>query len=115
MFTRTKGSEIMNIELLKELLIIAIASGVIMTLFVQKIKESFTFKKGNRVVFISFFTNMVLGTLFAISFSNANLINAIWVGFFSFVGADTIYKVLEDKVFKSIKELEKEEEIEYDL
>ena len=113
MFTRTKGSEIMNIELLKELLIIAIASGVIMTMFIQKIKETFTIN-GGMVIIVSFILNMIIGTLFAISFSDVNLINAIWVGFFSFVGADTIYKTLEDKVFKSIKELEKEE-IEYDL
>ena len=104
----------MNIELLKELLIIAIASGVIMTMFIQKIKETFTIN-GGTVIIVSFVLNMIIGSLFAISFSNANLINAIWVGFFSFVGADTIYKTLEDKVFKSIKELEKEEEIEYDL
>lgn len=105
----------MNIELLKEVLIVAICSGAIMTLFIQKIKESIEIKKSNTIIIISFFTNIVLGTLFAISFSDVNLINAIWVGFFSFVGADTIYKTLEDKVFKSIKELEKEEEIEYDL
>ena len=104
----------MKIELLKELLIIAIASGVIMTMFIQKIKETFNIN-GGMVIIVSFILNMIIGSLFAISFSNANLINAIWVGFFSFVGADTIYKTLEDKVFKSIKKIEKEEEIEYDL
>ncbi len=97
----------MNIELLKELLLIAIASGVIMTLFVQKIKETFKIN-GGTVIIVSFILNLIIGTLFALNFSEANLINAIWVGFFSFVGADTIYKTLEDKVFKSIKEQKKE-------
>lgn len=105
----------MNIELLKELLIIAIASGVIMTPFVQKIKESTEIKKSRTIIRISFSVNMIIGSLFALTFSDVNLIYAIWVGFFSFLGADTIYKTLEDKVFKSIKELEKEEEIKYDL
>ncbi len=104
----------MKIELLKELLVIAIASGVIMTMFIQKIKETFNIN-GGMVIIVSFILNMIIGSLFAISFSDVNLIYSIWVGFFSFVGADTIYKTLEDKVFKSIKELEKEEEIEYDL
>lgn len=102
----------MNIELLKELLIIAIASGVIMTMFIQKIKETFKIKGGN-VIIISFLLNMIIGTLFALTFSDVNLIYALWVGFFSFVGADTIYKTLEDKIFKSIKKIE--EEIKYDL
>lgn len=103
----------MNIELLKELLIIAIVSGVIMTMFIQKIKEAFIIK-GGTVIIVSFILNMIIGSLFAISFSDVNLIYSIWVGFFSFVGADTIYKTLEDKVFKSIKKIE-EEEIEYDI
>jgi len=104
----------MNVELLKELLLIAIANSVVMTLFIQKIKE--TFNVNNKmIVFISFVINMVIGSLFSLSFSDVTFINSLWIGFFSFVGADTIYKTLEDKVFKSIKELEKEEEIEYDL
>lgn len=109
----------MNVELLKELLLIAIANSVVMTLFIQKIKE--TFNTSNKAtVLLSFLLNMVIGCLFALSFSDVTFINSLWIGFFSFVGADTIYKTLEDKVFKSIKELKKEkeeevEEIKYDL
>ena len=108
----------MNVELLKELLLIAIANSVVMTLFIQKIKETFNVNS-KMIVFISFVINMVIGSLFSLSFSDVSLINSIWIGFFSFVGADTIYKTLEDKVFKSITELKKEkeevEEIKYDL
>lgn len=108
----------MNVELLKELLLIAIVNSVIMTLFIQKIKETFNVNS-KMIVFISFVINMVIGSLFSLSFSDVTFINSLWIGFFSFVGADTIYKTLEDKVFKSIKELEKKEEeveeIKYDL
>lgn len=104
----------LNIELLQSLLVIAIASGVIMTALVQKIKEGFSFKNSKNIVKISFLINMILGTLFALTFSNATIIFGLWTGLFSFIGADLVYKALEDKVFKSfavIKE-EKIEEIE---
>ena len=52
----------MNVELLKELLLIAIANSVVMTLFIQKIKE--TFNTSNKsTVLLSFLLNMVIGCL----------------------------------------------------
>lgn len=98
----------LNIELLKAILVIAIASGVIMTALVQKIKESINIKDSKIIVVISFITNMVLGTLFALWFSDVVLISALWVGLFSFIGADLIYKALEDKVFKSFDKISEE-------
>ena len=44
---------------------------------------------------------MIFGTLFALTFSEAKLQESLWVGLFSFVGADTLYKTFEDKIFKS--------------
>ena len=44
---------------------------------------------------------MIFGTLFALTFSDAKLQESLWVGLFSFVGADTLYKTFEDKIFKS--------------
>ena len=105
----------MKIELLKELLVTAIASGVVMTLFIQKIKESFTFRKSSYITLISVIVNMILGTLFALNFSNVSFVNALWVGFFSFIGADIIYKSLEDKIFKSLDVIKNEQEEEIDL
>lgn len=102
----------LNLDLIKNILIIAIASSVITTAFVQKVKETIEFKKSNRLVIISFVVSMVLGTLFALSFSDINLINALWVGLVSFIGADTIYKLFEEKLFKPFGEIYKKETIE---
>ena len=91
----------LNLELIKNLLIISVASSVITTSLVQKIKESFTFKKSSCIIIVSFVVSMIFGTLFALTFSEAKMVESLWVGLFSFVGADTLYKAFEDKIFKS--------------
>ena len=102
----------LDLDLIKNILVISIASSIITTAFVQKIKEAIEFKKSNRVVIVSFFVSMLLGTLFSLSFSNTNLINSLWVGLMSFLGADTIYKMFEEKVFKPFSEIYKKEVVE---
>lgn len=105
----------LKIELLKNVLTIAIASGIVLTVVVQKVKEIVKFKDSTRVGILAFILNMILGTAFALIFSDVKLIYALSVGFFSWVGADVIYNALEDKIFKSleiIKEEQKEPEID---
>lgn len=102
----------LDFDLIKNVLIIAIASSIITTSFVQKIKEAITFKKSNRLVIVSFVVSMTIGTLFSLSFSDVNLINALWVGLMSFIGADTIYKMFEDKIFKPFGEIHKNRVVE---
>lgn len=102
----------LKFDLIKNILIIAMASGIITTAFVQKVKETIKFKKSNRLVIISFIVSMILGTLFSLSFSDINLINSLWVGLVSFIGADTIYKMFEDKIFKPFNEIYKKDTIE---
>lgn len=102
----------LNIVLIKNILIVSLASGIITTSFVQKVKETIKFKKSNRLVIVSFVTSLFLGTLFSLSFSDNNLINSLWVGFISFIGADTIYNLFENKIFKPFKEIYKEDIVE---
>ena len=104
----------LNLDLIKEVLIVAMASSVITTAFVQKIKESFTFKKSNRLVIVSFVASMILGTLFALSFSDIGLKYALWSGVVSFIGADTLYKMFEDKIFKSFSEITEKNKVVVD-
>jgi len=102
----------LNFDLIKNLLVIALASSIITTAFVQRIKETINFKKSNRLVIVSFITSMILGTLFSLSFSDANLINSLWVGLISFLEADMIYKMFEDKIFAPFSSLYKEDTVE---
>lgn len=94
----------LNITLLQELLIIAIAVSVIAVAFIQKTKGMF--KKSKWVNPYSFVVNMILGIIFCLSFAEASIINSLWVGLFSYIGADTLYKSLEGKLssFKDIVE-----------
>lgn len=102
----------LNFDLIKNILIIAIASSIVTINLVQKIKESVKFKNSNRLVFVSFIVSIIFGTLFSLSFSDTNLINSLWVGLFSFIGADMLYKMFEDKLFKPFSEIYKEDVVE---
>ena len=95
----------LDLDLIKNVLIVAIASSIITTAFVQKIKESISFKKSNRIVIVSFVISMIVGTLFAMCFSKMTFVYCLWSGFVSFIGADAIYKMFEDKIFKPFSDI----------
>lgn len=86
----------LNWSLLQNLLILAIACSSITVIFIQKVKRFC--RRSKHVVVYSFFINMILGFLFCQTFTNVDYINSLWVGLFSFLGADTIYKSLEGKL-----------------
>jgi len=102
----------LDFDLIKNILMIAMASSIITTAFVQKIKETINFKKSNRLIIVSFLVSMILGPLFSLSFSNINIINSLWVGLICFIGADAIYKMFEGKMFLSHNEIHKENIVE---
>lgn len=92
-------------SLLQSILIIAIACSSITVVFIQKTKK---FCKSSRcIISYGLLVNMVLGFLFSQTFSDINYIKSLWVGLFSFLGADTIYKNLEGKI-ASYTELNKD-------
>lgn len=94
-----------NIDLLQELLIIAATVSVISVAFIQKTKGMF--KKSKWINPYSFVVNLILGVVFCLSFTEASIINGVWVGLFSYIGADTLYKSLEGKL-SSFKDMTKE-------
>ena len=94
----------MDIELIKQILVIAMASSIISTAIIQKIKEQLKHKKW--LFLASFLVSNVIGTFFSLNFSELSLINSIWVGIVTWVGADSIYKAFEDKIFKSYSDID---------
>lgn len=102
----------MNIELIKALLLIAVLSSIISTSFIQKIKTISLIKCSDCLVYISFLVSMSFGMLFTLSFTNYTLVESLWVGLFSFIGADSLYKAFEDKLFKSFNKINEVKEIE---
>ena len=91
----------MNFDLIKSLLIVAISSSIISTAFIQKIKGMSILKCSDCLIYISFFVSMVMGVIFTKTFTTYDLVYSLWVGLFSFLGADSLYKAFEDKIFKS--------------
>jgi len=93
----------LNMTLIKNILIIALSSSIISTSLIQKLKEGCKSKK--YLLIKSFTLSMTIGILFTISFTKINFLYSLWVGLISFIGADTIYKAFEDKIFDSFSSL----------
>ena len=108
------GEEIMNIDLIKMLLVIACASSILSTAFVQKIKTASIIKCNSCLLYISFFVSMLFGVVFTLSFTKYDILESLWVGLFSFLGADSLYKAFEDKIFASYSKLQGITEINRD-
>ena len=86
----------MYIELFKKVLFVSIVISTITCSFIQKTKKGF--KSSKYLTLYSFIINMVISILFCISFTDFNIVYGCWVGFFSFIGADTLFKILEGKI-----------------
>lgn len=100
----------LNTELIKQICIIAIASGCVTTLAVQKVKSIVS--KKTYLFYISFGISMILGTLFAKSFSDANWEYSAWAGLFTWLDANMIYAALEGKVLTKYSDMKKVTHIE---
>lgn len=85
-----------NIDYLKLLLIISIAISSITCVFIQKTKS--LFKSSKYIIIYSLAINVLTSILFCMTFTNISFSNSLWIGLFSFLGADSIYKSLEGKI-----------------
>ena len=97
----------MNIELIAQILVLAIASTFISTQLIQRLKENFKVKKWFLLAMVSLVLSFSTGFLFAVSFSNLNYIMSCWVGVITYAGAEIIYQNFKDKLgLKSLTQLE---------
>lgn len=99
-----------EIDPLKNTLMVAMSAGIIVTTFVQKLKSILPSKKF--IIPICITSSLLIGTLFSLSFSDLNIINSLWVGLITFIGADTIYKLFEDKIFSRYTSVKQYKEIQ---
>lgn len=102
----------MELELIKQILIVSIAASIVSTATIQKIKEQLKSKKW--LFFASLISSVIIGITFALSFTELTLIDSIWVGLITWIGADAIYKSFEDKIFKKFSDIEQVTEIKRD-
>lgn len=90
------GNILFDIDNLKLFLIISIAISSITCALIQKTKG--VFKSSKYLTIYSFILNMTISILFCLSFTDIKMENSLWIGLFSFIGADSIYKTLEGKI-----------------
>lgn len=86
----------LDLDFLKDLLIISIALSVITCAFIQKTKRHFNSSK--YLTLYSLLVNISVGIIFCITFTEITFPTSLWVGLFSFIGADSLYKTLEGKL-----------------
>ena len=85
-----------DFDYFKSLLLISIFLSTINCIFIQKTKS--LFKNSKIIIYYSLIVNIVVGIFFAQSFTAIKFPNSIWLGLFSFIGADSIFKSLEGKI-----------------
>ena len=86
----------MNTELLVNQLVVAILSSAIAIPLVQRFKDFLPSEKAVEV--FSIISAFLVGTGFAWYYAQFELVSALIVGAFSVIGAETIYKLLGEKV-----------------
>ena len=98
----------MDLDLLKQILIIGIGASCFSTATIQKIKEMLKSKKW--LYFIAIIVSFGIGIAFTLSFSDLDWVNALWVGLCTWVGADALYKTFEEKIFVPFSDMNKPSE-----
>lgn len=82
-------------DLLLKLLIVSMVFSVVLMTLIQKFKTSSFIKKSWQVWLLNLFCSFAIGIPFGITFYDLSIIEGIWVGLFSFIGATTIYETLK--------------------
>lgn len=86
----------MNSEIILELISVSLIASVISSQLVQKIKEIFNFCcLFNKI--ISIFISFGVGFSYSYSFYSDNILYSIWIGLFTLIGAEGLYKALSGK------------------
>ena len=99
----------MNLELIKTILVVGIGASIFSTAVIQKIKEQL--KSKTWLFFITIIVSFGIGIPFSLCFSNLSLVNSIWVGLTTWVGAEMIYKAFEDKIFTKFSDMNNTNEV----
>lgn len=102
----------MDLELIKQILVIGIGASIFSTAIIQKIKEQLKSKRW--LFYISLIVSVGIGIFFSFSFTELSIINSIWVGITTWVGADLLYNAFEDKIFKKFSDISNVKRIKRD-
>ena len=85
---------IVNKELFLDILSVSVVSSIISSQAIQKIKETFNFGVTFNKI-ISIFLSFGIGFCYSLSFYTANILYAVWIGIFTLIGAEGLYKTFK--------------------
>jgi hypothetical protein len=80
-----------------DILLAGVALSSIIMIMLQNIKSAKIIQTGNQIWVLNLILSFVLGIPFAMKFYSLPLIDGIWVGIFSFIGAPAIYEALQNQ------------------
>lgn len=82
-------------KLLIDLITISVTFSFILMILIQKIKTLNFINKSWEVWVLNLLFSFAIGIPFGLHFYGLDIKDSIWVGFFSFIGAASIYNVLK--------------------
>ena len=90
-------------NLLIELLASSLILSCVIMVLIQKCKKLSFISKSWQVWFLNLIFSFLIGIPFSITFYKYSINNSIWVSFFSFIGASSIYETLKSQNFINYK------------
>lgn len=85
-----------DIECFKGILELSLVISTLTCSLVQKTKKFLPSKK--LIIIYNLMINLLTSYLFCLTFTKYRITESIWAGFISFLGSDTIYKLLDKKL-----------------
>lgn len=98
-----------NSELLLDMIYISMIASIIASQAIQKIKVILNFGKVMNGI-ISLVLSFLIGVFYGLSFYTSNLVYVLWIGLFTLIGAETLYKT-----FKGFFGLESKNKIDQEI
>lgn len=79
------------------ILLIATTFSFIMMNLIQKLKTLPIISKSHHIWLINLLLSFLIGTSFGLHFYQLSLIDSLWMSFFTFIGAPSIYETLKNQ------------------
>ncbi len=82
---------------LLDLLVVSVTISTILMVVIQKFKTLPFIKKDWHIWLLNFLFAFIIGIPFSITFYDLSIVDSVWVGVFSFIGAPTLYDALRNQ------------------
>lgn len=97
---------------LLDIFIVSITFSIILMAMIQKFKSLNLFRHSPLIWFLNLLFAFLIGVPFSYTFYNLSIVDSVWVGLFSFIGAPSIYTALKNQTLISYKPKSVSETIE---